>query len=77
MRRQRRMSLVRLSVEIRHANDPFRVVVEAESIRRAVKRMQRRYPGWEVRPVFPIDPETFCVSGVEQVGFGASGRSAA
>ena len=72
--------MIRLSVEIRYASAPFRVMVEAESIRRAVERMQRRYPGCEVKPVFPIDPEPFFVDEVakgRRVGPEASGRSAA
>jgi hypothetical protein len=55
-------------------------MVEAECIPRAVERIQRRYPGCEVKPVFPIDPETFFVdevAKVRQVGPEASGRSAA
>jgi hypothetical protein len=74
------MRMIRISVEIRYASGPFRVMVEAESIRRAVERIQRRYPGCEVKPVFPIDPETFFVdevAKVRQVGPKASGRSAA
>ncbi len=72
--------MIRISVEIRYASGPFRVMVEAESIRRAVESIQRRYPGCEVKPVFPIDPETFFVdevAKVKQVGLKASGRSAA
>jgi hypothetical protein len=74
------MRMIRISVEIRHASGPFRVMVEAESVRRAVERIQRRYPGCEVKPVFPIDPETFFVDEVakgSQVVPEASGKSAA
>ena len=74
------MRMIRISVEISYASGPFRVMVEAESIRRAVERIQRRHPGCEVKPVFPIDPETFFVDEipkVRQVGPEASGRSAA
>ena len=72
--------MIWISVEIRYASGPFWVMVEAESIRRAVERIQRRYPGCEVKPVFPIDQETFFVDEipkVRQVGPEASGRSAA
>ena len=72
--------MIRISVEIRYASGPFWVMVEAEIIRRAVESIQRRYPGCEVKPVFPIDPETFFVDEipkVRQVGPEASGRSAA
>ncbi len=72
--------MIRISMEIGYASGPFRVMVEAESIRRAVDRIQRRYPGCEVKPEFPIDPETFFVdevAKVRQVGLESSGRSAA
>jgi hypothetical protein len=74
------MRMIRISVEISYASGPFRVMVEAECIRRAVERIQRCYPGCEVKPVFPIDPETFFVdevAKVRQVGPWASGRRAA
>lgn len=72
--------MIRILVEISYASGPFRVMVEAESIRRAVEGIQRRYPGCQVKPVFPIDQETFFVdevAKVRQVGREVSGRSAA
>jgi hypothetical protein len=39
----------------------FSVAIRAESIRRAVDIVGRRYPGRNVRANFPLDPERFFV----------------
>ena len=54
--------MVRVSVEVRKGTARFRVGVQAESIRRALRMVGGRYPHGEVRRlVFPIEPEGFFV----------------
>ena len=53
--------MVRVSVEVRKGTARFRVGVQAESIRRALRMVGGRYPHGEVRLVFPIEPEGFFV----------------
>ena len=48
-------------MEVREGAALSRATVQAESIREAVNITRRRYPGREVRVVFPIDPEDFFV----------------
>jgi hypothetical protein len=48
-------------IEVRDGGACFSVAVRAESIRRAVDTLGRRYPGCDVRVNFPIDPERFFV----------------
>ncbi len=57
---ERRTGVIRISVEVDgDAGACFRTAVRAESIERAVGVASVRYPGSEVRVLFPIDPETF------------------
>jgi hypothetical protein len=53
--------MIRVSVEVRGASGTvrFRGEVRAESIERAVQVTNARYPGSEVRVVFPIEPGAF------------------
>jgi hypothetical protein len=51
--------VIRVSVEIGGGAARFRASVRAESIERAVGIASTRYPGSEVRLLFPIDPEAF------------------
>jgi len=53
--------MVKVSVEVRSGAARFYVAVRAESIRRAVSFVGRRYPGGEVRVKFPIEPVGFFV----------------
>ncbi len=53
--------MVRVSIEVRNGAARFCVVVRAESIRRAVGLVARRYPDHDVGVKFPIDPEGFFV----------------
>jgi len=53
--------MVKVSVEVRSGTARFRVSVQAESIRKALGMVGARYPGGEVRVVFPIEPEGFFV----------------
>ena len=53
--------MIRISVEVSSGAGRFKVVVEAESIERALEIVARRNPGKECKVMFPIDPETFFV----------------
>lgn len=55
--------MVRVSIEVGGDVGRFRVLVEAESIERAVSLARERYPGMEIRVLFPIDPQAFFVGG--------------
>jgi hypothetical protein len=61
--------MIRVSMEVREGAALSRTVVQAESIREAVSITRGRYPGRDVRVVFPIDPETFFIENpVEENG---------
>jgi hypothetical protein len=51
--------MVRISVEVKSGAARFRVVVQAESIERALEIARGHNPGSECRVTFPLDPETF------------------
>ena len=53
--------MVRISVEIRSGAARFRVMVQAESIERALEIARRHNPNKECQVTFPLDPETFFV----------------
>lgn len=53
--------MVRMQIEVNRGDDRSRVVVRAESIRRALQAVGERNPGYDARVVFPIDPGTFFV----------------
>jgi hypothetical protein len=53
--------MVKVSVEVRSGTTRFRVGVQAQSVRRALGLVGRRYPLGEVRMEFPIEPEGFFV----------------
>jgi len=59
--------MVKVSLEVREGAVLSRVAVQAESICRAVSIVKGRYPGREVRIVFPIDPEEFFIEGPEKL----------
>jgi methyl coenzyme M reductase gamma subunit len=48
-------------MEVREGAAPSRATVQAESIREAVSITRGRYPGRDVRVIFPIDPEDFFI----------------
>ena len=56
---QHKKKMVKVCVEVRSGTARFRVVVQAQSIRRALSLVGERYPGGEVRVAFPIEPEGF------------------
>jgi hypothetical protein len=62
--------LVNLSVEVRGEYGAFTVPVQATSIRRAEEFVASRFPGREMRVIFPIDGEGFFLDegGVEELG---------
>ena len=51
--------MVKISVEVESGTARFGVVVQAESIERALEIARRHNPGSECRVTFPLDPETF------------------
>jgi hypothetical protein len=51
--------LIRVSVEVGPEDAAFRVTVRADSIVQAVRIINARYSGSDVRVVFPIKPDTF------------------
>jgi hypothetical protein len=53
--------MVRISVEVGQGAVRYRVVVQAESIRRAVQIVEEMNHDNDFRVVFPIEPETFFV----------------
>jgi hypothetical protein len=58
--------MIRVSMEVREGTALSRAMVQAESIREAVNITRRRYPGCDVRVMFPIDPEDFFIEGPAQ-----------
>jgi hypothetical protein len=55
--------MIRISMEVGEGATLSRATVQAESIREAVSITRGRYPGREVRVMFPIDPEDFFIEG--------------
>jgi hypothetical protein len=53
--------MIRVSMEVREGATLSRATVQAESIREAVSITRGRYPGRDVRVMFPIDPEDFFI----------------
>jgi hypothetical protein len=51
--------MIRVAVEVREGATLLRETVSADSVRQAVSVMRERYPGRDVRVVFPISPEYF------------------
>jgi hypothetical protein len=51
--------MVRVPVEVREGDDLFEVTVYADTISEAVGIARSRFPGRDVRVVFPIDGEEF------------------
>ena len=53
--------MIRVSMEVREGAGLSRTTVQAESPGEAVSITRRRYPGRDVRVIFPLDPETFFI----------------
>ena len=55
--------MIKVSMEVREGAALSKATIQAESIREAVNITKRRYPGREVRVIFPIDSEDFFIKG--------------
>jgi hypothetical protein len=55
--------MIRVFIEVREGTALSRATVQAGSIREAVSITRGRYPGRDVRVMFPIDPERFFIDG--------------
>lgn len=53
--------MIRISVQVSSGAARFRVMVQAESIERAMEIVAKRNPTKQCEVTFPIDPETFFV----------------
>jgi hypothetical protein len=53
--------MIRVSMELREGTTLSRATVQAETIREAVSITRERYPGRDVRVIFPIDAEDFFI----------------
>jgi hypothetical protein len=51
--------VIRIDVEVGSGGGIFKAAISAESIARAVGLARARYPGSDIRVLFPIDPEGF------------------
>jgi hypothetical protein len=55
--------MVRISVDVKSGTATFRVMVQAESIERALEIARRHNPDKECQVSFPLDPETYFAAG--------------
>ena len=55
--------MIKVSMEVREGAALSTAMVQAESIREAVSITRERYPGRDVRVIFPIDAENFFIEG--------------
>jgi hypothetical protein len=55
--------MIIVSMEVREGTALSRATVQAESIREAVSITRERYPGRDVRVIFPIEAEEFFIVG--------------
>ena len=53
--------MIRISVKVGRGAARYTVAVQAESIERALKIVERHNPDCEAKIAFPIDPEVFFV----------------
>ena len=51
--------MIKVSLEVREGDAPVEVAVYADTISQAVGIARERFPGRDVRVVFPIDGEQF------------------
>ena len=51
--------MVRVPLEVREGTERLEVIAHADSISEAVGATRQRFPGGEVRVVFPIDGDEF------------------
>ena len=55
--------MVRISVRVNSGSARFKVMIQAESIERALEIARRHNPAAECQVSFPIDPESFFAGG--------------
>ena len=55
--------MIRVCMEVREGTALSKATVQAESISEAVGIIRERYPGGDVRVMFPIDPEDYFIEG--------------
>ena len=60
--------MIRVAMEVREGATLLRETVSAESVRQAVSLTRERYPGGDVRVVFPISPEDFFLEDPKETG---------
>jgi hypothetical protein len=53
--------MIKVSMKVGEGATLSRATVQAESIREALSIASERYPGRDVRVIFPIDPEDFFI----------------
>jgi hypothetical protein len=53
--------MIKVSMEVREGAALSTAIVQAESIREAVSITRERYPGRDVRVIFPIDAKDFFI----------------
>jgi hypothetical protein len=62
--------MIRVAVEVREGATSLKEKVSADSVSQAVSAVRERYPGRDVRVVFPIDSEEFFVGGPKETTAG-------
>ncbi len=62
--------MIEVFIEVVDEAAPFTLAVKAESLQEAVGVAKERYPGTDVRVVFPISPEEFFVKDAGVAGLG-------
>lgn len=60
--------MIRVPFEVSGEEGSFRVMVRAASMRRAQEDLRSRYPGGEVRLVFPLDGNDFFAGNAKDEG---------
>ena len=59
--------MIRISVEVSSGAARFGVMVQAESIERALEIAKKQNPGKECQVTFPLDPDAYFVDPVARV----------
>ncbi len=59
--------MIKISVEVSSGADRFGVLVQAETIERALEIAKSQNPGKECRVTFPLDPESYFVDPAARV----------
>jgi hypothetical protein len=54
--------MIKVSVQVCSGSVSFKAAVWADGIEKALSLARTRYPGTEVRVIFPIEPESFFVT---------------